>query len=139
MLGPQMPQTGNTQGLSNLEGIARQIATVLGQINNNVVASTEELTDINDTIAATFPPALTSSVSWNPGAVPPATSVTKTVAVTSSVLGQIVLPALSVSLSGTMLTGYISTAGTATAVLYNPTAATVTISSGTLLVNVLVS
>lgn len=80
---------------------------------------------------------LEASATWNPASVAVGASVTTTVAVTGAAMGDYVVASFGVDLSGLVLTGYVSVAGTVTVVLSNPTAGAVDLGSSTLRVFVL--
>lgn len=115
---------GNFPGLANIEAILRQIAS-----NINIV---------NNTIAAVFPPPLTSSVTFNPPNILAGASATTTVTVTGATLGRTVMPSFSLDLAGLTLTAYVSAADTVTVVFFNGTAAPIDLASGALKVRVYV-
>jgi hypothetical protein len=75
---------------------------------------------------------LMNTKTWDPGSVATGSSTTTTVTVTGAALNDTVIPSFSLSLSGLMLTGYVSAADTVTVVLANNTAAAVDLGSGTL-------
>lgn len=77
-------------------------------------------------------PFLTGSATWDPPSVAAAASTTTTVTVTGAALGGFVWVSFSLSLTGLMLTGYVSAADTVTVVLFNPTGAPVDLGSGTI-------
>lgn len=74
------------------------------------------------------------TATWDPASVSVGASVTTTVTVTGAALGDFTLASFSLSLSGLVLTSYVSAANTVTVVLSNPTAAAVDLASGTLAV-----
>lgn len=115
--------TPNFPGISNIEAILRQIATAISTVGND--------------ITAVFPPALTSSVTWNPPSVASGSSTTTVVTVQGASLGMAVIPSFSLSLAGLELSGYISASNTATCVLSNLTGGAVDLGSGTLKVRVI--
>lgn len=107
-------------GINTLVSVSQNIVTALNQLNQ--------------TIAAVFPPALTSSATYNPGAITNATQVTTTITVSGAVLGNYVTVGFTNNISGIILTAYVSAANTITVVFRNDTGGTVTLGSGTLTV-----
>lgn len=76
--------------------------------------------------------ALYGSATYNPPSVGPGSSATTTVSVTSASIGDSVTLGFTNSLAGMVLTGYVSSANTVTAVFSNPTAGAIDLASGTL-------
>jgi hypothetical protein len=76
------------------------------------------------------------TTTWDPPNVVAGASTTTTVTVTGATLGDFVAVSFSLSLSGLVLTAYVSAVNTVTVVLSNPTGSPVDLSSGTLAVTV---
>ena len=68
---------------------------------------------------------------WDPGSISSASYTSTTVTVPNAALGDFVLCSFSLSLSGLMLSGYVSAANTVTVTLYNNTGGAVNLASGT--------
>ena len=81
--------------------------------------------------------AFNGSTTWDPASVGAGSSVSTTVSVVGAALGDHVVPSFSLSLSGLVLTAYVSATDVVTVVLSNPTAGAINLSSGTLRVRVL--
>lgn len=81
--------------------------------------------------------AFNGSSTWDPASVGAGSSVSTTVSVVGAALGDHVVPSFSLSLSGLVLTAYVSATDVVTVVLSNPTAGAINLSSGTLRVRVL--
>lgn len=77
------------------------------------------------------------SASWNPTSIATMSNLTVSHTIDGAALGDIVLASHNKSLLGCMLTGYVSAADTVTLVLFNPTAGSIDIDSGTVIVRVL--
>lgn len=109
---------GGFPGLGIIEGWLKSIANLLGTVNQ--------------TIAAAFPPNLTSSATWDPPNLASGASQLTTVAVSGAVLGQNARASFSLDLAGTTLVAYVSAAGVVTVVQNNLTGGAVNLASGTL-------
>lgn len=80
---------------------------------------------------------LSGSASWNPANITTGGSTTTTITVTGAALGDLVEAiSFDVSLNGTALSGYVSTANTVTAVLVNNTGTDKDLAAGTVRVRV---
>lgn len=123
-------------GLSNIEASLRLIAGNIANVNTAVDDLTTEMATINTSILSVFPPPLTSSATWNPANLLTLTQDTMTIAVSGAALGNSVQTSFSLDLQGMTLTGYVSSANTVTVVLFNGTAGTINLASGTLKVRV---
>ena len=119
---------------SNIEAILRNMSSVLGQVNANVMASVTAINALTTAVKAVFPPALTSSASWTPGAIGNNSTVGKSVTVTGAALGQVALASFSLSLAGATISAYTSASNTVEAIITNNSGSTVTLGAGTLLV-----
>lgn len=84
----------------------------------------------------TPPPRMTATATWDPASCSAGSSVSTTVTLVGSVVGDAVDASFSNSLQGMVLTAYVSAAGTVTAVLFNPTGSPIDLASGTLRVTV---
>lgn len=136
----QMP---SVPGLANVESILRQISTYLGQINTtggsiDTTLGTIDtaISAINTTLSTAFPAPLTGSVVWDPSSLTTLTQTVTTVTVTGAALGSLVDVSFSLDLQGQTLTAYVSAANTITVVLFNSTAGTLNLASGTIRVRV---
>lgn len=123
-------------GLSNIEAILRLIAGNVANINTAVGTLTAEMAIINTTLAAVFPAFLTSSKTWDPNNLLTMTQDSTTITVSGATLGMSVMTSFSLDLQLMTLTGYVSSANTVTVVLWNGTAGTINLASGTLKVKV---
>ena len=110
--------SGSFPGLGIIEGWLKSITQLLGQINQ--------------TISSVFPPALTSSTTWNPPSLASGSSQLKTVTVAGAKLGQSANASFSLDLGGTTLSAYVSAADTITVAQSNLTGGAVDLGSGTL-------
>lgn len=72
------------------------------------------------------------SASWDPALIAAGASTSTTVTVTGAVLGDAVSVGFSTSLGGCIISGYVSSSGVVTVVLFNPTASGIDVSSGSL-------
>lgn len=75
---------------------------------------------------------LSSTLTYDPPNLAAGATTTQAVTVTGASLGWDASAAFSLSLSGLIMTAYVSAASTVTVVLYNPTAGAVDLGSGTL-------
>ena len=75
---------------------------------------------------------LSGTATWNPPSVAVGGSITTTVSVPGSVMGDIVVASFTNDLQGMTLSAYVSSAGTVTVVLTNNTASAINLASGTL-------
>lgn len=126
---PMPTKSSGTVDLNTLVAAIQQAVQAQNLIATN-------LSDLNTTIAAAFPPPLAGSATWDPGSVATGGSASTTVSVTGAALGHFVQAAFSLDLQGLTLTAYVSSANTVTAVLANNTAGAVDLASGTLSVSV---
>lgn len=75
---------------------------------------------------------LEGSATYDPPSIAASGTTTTTVTVTDAALGDYAVPSFSLTLSGLVMTAYVSAADTVTVVLFNPTAGAIDIASGTL-------
>jgi hypothetical protein len=127
---------GGMPGLSNVEQSLRQIITAINGINTSVEAVGVDVTSVATAVTAAFPPPLTSSGTWDPASCLTLTQTTHTIACSGVTLGMAVHPSFSLDLQAMTLTGYVDSANSVTVVLFNGTAGTVNLGSGTLKVRV---
>jgi hypothetical protein len=81
-------------------------------------------------------PVLTGSATWDPASKATTLQDTTTVTVVGAALGDVVEVSFSLDLQGQTLSGYVSAADTVTVVLFNSTAGTLNLASGTVSVRV---
>lgn len=75
---------------------------------------------------------LDGSATYDPPSIAAGGTTTTTVTVTGAALGDYAVPSFSLTLSGLIMTAYVSAADTVTVALFNPTAGAIDLSSGTL-------
>jgi len=75
---------------------------------------------------------LQNSKTYDPPSIASAATVTTTITVTGAAMGDYVIPAFSLDLSGLVMSAYVSSANIVTVVFYNPTAGAIDLGSGTL-------
>lgn len=123
-------------GLSTVETLLRNIVQGINGLNTAIEDVAGEVTGVSAAVTAAFPPPLTSSATWNPANLLTLTQDTTTIAVSGAALGMSVQPSFSLDLQGQILTAYVSSANTVTAVLFNSTVGTINLGSGILKVMV---
>ena len=72
------------------------------------------------------------STTWDPPAIAAGQTLTATFVVPTAALADFVNIGFTQNLSGLVVTGYVSSIGNVTLVLFNPTAGTINLASGTL-------
>ena len=72
------------------------------------------------------------STTWDPAALAAGQTATTTFTVPTAALGDFVHIGFTQNLSGLLVTGYVSSINNVTLILYNPTAGTINLPSGTL-------
>lgn len=75
---------------------------------------------------------LDGSSTVDPGSLLTLTTETHSITVTGAAMGDFAVPSFSLSITGLVMTAYVSAADTVTVVLFNPTAGTINIASGTM-------
>ena len=98
-------------------------------ITEQITHSGEPLADVLDRKAEV---SVSASTSWDPPSIAASGTYSQVFPVTGAQMGDFVHISLSQSLAGCILSGYVNEAGSVTAVLHNPTGASVNILGGTL-------
>lgn len=126
----------NFPGFSTIETRLNDIVRAINGLNTTVTEVGTDVTGVASAITAAFPPPLTSSTTWDPANLLTLTQDTKVIAVSGAALGMSVQPSFSNSIQGMTLTAFVDSANSVTAVLFNSTAGTLNLASGTLKVRV---
>lgn len=126
----------NQTGIAALLNMVQAIYTLNNSGTTSGTAINTTLQAINTTLAAAFPPVLTSSATYNPASVAAGSQTTTTVTVTGAALGNWADASFSLDQGGLAFTAYVSSANTVTVILANNTAGSIDLASGTLRVRV---
>lgn len=122
----------NQTGLATLMNLVQAVYNLSNIDSAGAASLVTALAAINTTLAAAFPPVLTSSVTYNPPSLTTLTQATTTVTVAGAALGNWADASFSLDQQGITVTAYVSAANTVTVVFFNGTAGTLDLASGTL-------
>lgn len=102
--------------------------TVIAPGGGSVVGTQISLT----TFSTHGPSGVADTATYAPPSLNSLATALTTITVNGAVLGDLALASFSLDLQGLVMTAYVSSQNTVTVVLFNPTASTIALSSGTL-------